>query len=135
MTKIPTMCRYGLTPVVFVAALMAVHPVSAHHSTALFDLQKTVTLKGKVKRFDWVNPHVILWIDVDDASGGKPQTWAIELASPGVLTRNNWTKRTFNPGDTVSIDASPMRDGQHGAFFRKGVTASGQTITFQLQTN
>jgi len=105
----------------------------AHHSVAMFDNSKTLTLKGTVKIFDWVNPHVILWIDVPGAAGEKPQTWAVELASPGTLVRNGWTKRSFKPGDPVSVDVGPLRDGGPGGFFKKATLADGQVLTFKLQ--
>ena len=63
-----------------VAAFTA--PAIAHHSFAMFDDQKTVTLQGTVKEFEWVNPHSWLRVMVNDEKTGKPAMWALELSSP-----------------------------------------------------
>ena len=116
------------------AFIAAAAPAFAHHSVAMFDNSKTVTLKGTVKEFAWVNPHVLIWVDAVTDNGDKPQLWAVELASPGVLTRNGWTKRSLNPGDKVSVDVGPLRDGKPGGFFKKVTLAdTGQVLTYSLQ--
>jgi hypothetical protein len=104
----------------------------AHHSTALFDNSKTVTLKGTVRGFQWINPHVLLWVDAK-SDDGQAKTWTIELAGPGVLTRNGWDKHTFKPGDAISVDVGPLRDGQAGGFFKKATLTDGHVLTFKLQ--
>jgi hypothetical protein len=45
-------------------------PAVAHHSFAMFDAQKTVTLQGTVKEFEWVNPHSWLRVMVNDEKTG-----------------------------------------------------------------
>jgi len=108
-------------------------PAFAHHSIALFDNSKTITLKGTVSEFRWINPHVLLLVEAS-ADGDTPQLWTLELANPGTLTRNGWTKRSFKPGDPVVVDAGPLRDGKPGGFFKKGtLTETGQVLTFKLQ--
>jgi hypothetical protein len=86
----------------------------AHHSFAVYDRTKTLTLKGTVKTFQWTNPHVVIWIMVLPESGGAAEEWSIETTSPGVLTRSGWTRHSLNPGDRVSVEFSPLRDGSHG---------------------
>ena len=114
--------------------ISAAVPAMAHHSVAMFDNSKTVTLKGTVKEFAWVNPHVLIWVDSVVADGDKTQLWAVELASPGVLTRNGWTKRSLNPGDKVNIDVGPSRDGKPGGFFKKATLVdTGKVLTYTLQ--
>ena len=56
-------------------------PAIAHHSFAMFDDTKTVTLSGTVKEFEWVNPHSWLRVMVNDEKTGKPAVWALELSS------------------------------------------------------
>jgi hypothetical protein len=112
----------------------AAAPVSAHHSVAMFDGSKTITLKGTVKEFQWVNPHVLIWVNAEADNGGPAQLWAVELSSPGVLTRNGWTKRSLKFGDKVSVDVAPLRDGKPGGLFRKVTLAdTGQVLTYRLQ--
>jgi hypothetical protein len=97
------------------AALAGAAPIaSAHHSFAMYEPTKTLTLNGTVKTFQWTNPHVVLWILVQPEGGGAPQEWSIETTSPGVLTRGGWTRQSVKPGDRVSVTFSPLRDGSHG---------------------
>ena len=65
-----------------VAAAAFAAPAFAHHSFAMFDGQKTVTLQGTVKEFEWTNPHAWLRVMVNDEKTGKPVLWALELSSP-----------------------------------------------------
>ncbi|HEX3397383.1 MAG TPA: DUF6152 family protein [Steroidobacteraceae bacterium] len=89
-------------------------PVQAHHSFAVYDRSKLLTLKGSVKTFQWTNPHCVIWVLVQPDSGGEPQEWSFETTSPGVLTRGGWTRNSVKPGDKVSVEFYPLRDGSHG---------------------
>ena len=102
--------------VLALAAVMAgaAAPASAHHSFAMYEPTKTLTLNGTVKTFQWTNPHVVIWILVQPEGGGAPQEWSIETTSPGVLTRGGWTRQSIKAGDRVSVTFSPLRDGSHG---------------------
>jgi hypothetical protein len=100
--------------VVGASVVAAAMPAVAHHSFAIYDRTKTLTLKGTVKTFQWTNPHCVIWVLIQPAGGGDPQEWSIETTSPGVLTRSGWTRHSLNPGDRVSVEFSPLRDGSHG---------------------
>jgi hypothetical protein len=119
------------------AALISIAPSGpawAHHSFAMFDFGRTVTLKGVVKELQWTNPHVILWVETTPSNGSAPEVWSAELTSPGNLTRNGWTKRTLKPGDRVEVDISPLRDGGKGGGFRRVlVVETGQVLTSDLR--
>lgn len=73
-----------------------------------------LTVKGTVKTFQWTNPHVVIWLMVQPEGGSAAQEWSFETTSPGVLTRSGWTRHSINPGDRVSIEYHPLRDGSHG---------------------
>jgi len=119
---------------VALAILCAGAPALAHHSFAMFDFSRTVTLKGVVKELQWTNPHVILWVETTPGAGQTPEVWSAELTSPGNLTRNGWTKRTLKPGDKVQVDVSPLRDGGKGGGFRRAVLeGTGQVFTSDLR--
>ncbi len=106
----------------------------AHHSFAMFDFARTVTLKGVVREFQWTNPHVILWVVGTTAAGGPAEDWSVELTSPGNLTRLGWSKRSVKTGDRVLVDLNPLRDGQHGGGFRKLTLAdTGQVLVANLR--
>jgi hypothetical protein len=110
-------------------AVAAVLPAAAHHSFATYDRTKTVTIKGTVKTFQWTNPHCVIWVVIQPAGGGDPQEWAIETTSPGVLTRSGWTRHSLNPGDRVSVEFSPLRDGSHGGGLNSvTLLDTGQTL-------
>jgi hypothetical protein len=78
---------------------------------------------GTVKQFDWANPHVVIWLYVAQPGGGAPQVWSVELTSPGNLTRAGWSRQALKPGDEVSVDIHPLRDGQHGGQFKQLVVS------------
>jgi hypothetical protein len=95
-----------------VVALLST-PVSAHHSFAMFDRSKTVTIEGTVKEVQWTNPHVWIQILVKDAAG-KNVEWSIESISPNYLARIGWKPSSVKAGDRASIVINPLRDGTAG---------------------
>jgi len=117
------------------ALLAAAAPAAAHHSFAMFDLTRTVTFKGTIKDFQWTNPHVVVWVVAQPKPGAAPDTWTIELTSPGNLTRLGWTRHALKPGDRVDVEINPLRDGQHGGSLRKIILSdTGQVLTSTLKT-
>lgn len=108
-------------------------PAEAHHSFAMFDPSKARTLRGTVREFRWVNPHVSLFVLADAGTGGAPELWAVELTSPGNLTRLGWTRKSLKPGDKVLVEINPLRDGQRGGGFRKAtLVETGQVLQARL---
>lgn len=102
-------------------------PVFAHHSFAMFDNTKEMTLNGEIKEFQWANPHIWVQVMVPDESG-KLVEWSIEGGSPNGLVRNGWTRKSLQPGDKVSITIHPLRDGSPGGSLMKVVDADGNPI-------
>jgi uncharacterized protein DUF6152 len=100
---------------IIMASVTAVSwPAYAHHSFAVYDRSKLLTLNGNVKSFQWTNPHCVIWVLVQPEGGGEPQEWTIETTSPGVLTRGGWNRNSVKPGDRVAVEYFPLRDGSHG---------------------
>ena len=97
-------------------------PAQAHHSFAMFDQARQVTVNGTVKEFQWTNPHA--FIEVVDASG---KLWSVELNSPNNLIRQGWRRTAMKPGDKVSVIINPLRDGKAGGLFN-AVTLPDGTI-------
>lgn len=91
------------------AALLAAGPAFAHHGTAGYDMVKVVTVKGTVTKVDWNNPHVIFHIDAKD--GGDIQHWSMEVSPPLLMNRFGWNKESLKPGDQVSAETHPARNG------------------------
>jgi hypothetical protein len=118
MTQVPmNLIRMKLTLgaiILAVATAASGPPAYAHHSFAVYDRSKVLTLKGNVKSFQWTNPHCVIWVLVQPEGGGEPQEWSFETTSPGVLTRGGWTRNSVKPGDRVAVDFYALRDGSHG---------------------
>jgi hypothetical protein len=102
----------------------------AHHAAAQYEPVKTVTVKGKVKEFAWRNPHVMILVTTEAHENEPAGEWRFELSSPGNLTRSGWTKRSLNPGDIVTIECRPMRDGSHAGWLTKATLADGTVLRF-----
>jgi len=109
--------------VVFAVAFAA--PAFAHHSFAMFDAAKTVTVKGKVAEYEWTNPHSWLRVMVPDTSG-KPLQWAFEMSSPATMTGLGMTPDTVKPGDMVTVTYHPLKDGSRGGQFMQALLPNGQ---------
>ena len=93
-----------------IAVAMSAIPAIAHHSFAMFDAQKSTTLEGIVKDFQWTNPHSWILLTVDNAQGAAEQ-WAIEMGGPAGLARQGWKPKTLTPGMKVKTVIHPLRDG------------------------
>lgn len=102
-------------------------PALAHHSNVAFEVTKVITVKGVVKEFQWRNPHTWVFLTVDDGKGGKVD-WAIEGRAPGVLSRAGWTPKSLMPGDTVTIDMSPAKDGSKTGLIARVTKADGTIL-------
>jgi hypothetical protein len=112
-----------------VAALaLSAGTVVAHHSFAAeYDANKPVTLKGTVSKVEWMNPHARFYVDVRDEKGNVT-SWNLELASPNVLVRNGWTRKSLNVGDEVVVEGSAAKDGSKMANARVVKLADGRRV-------
>jgi hypothetical protein len=107
--------------VALVAAAMAVRPAAAHHAfQAEFDAKNPVTLTGVIVRVEWTNPHAWFHIEVKGRDG-KTEVWAVQAASPQVLTDRGWKRESLAPGMSVVIAGFQAKDGKP--------TANGRDIT------
>jgi hypothetical protein len=103
-------------------------PAFAHHSFAMFDAEKLVTLNGTVKDFEWTNPHSWIRINVADTAGVERQ-WAIEMNSPAQNAQRGWKSDTLKPGDKISLTIHPLKDGSRGGQFMTVKFADGKSLT------
>jgi len=110
----------------FLAPLLAALPASAHHSYAMFDMQKTMVLDASVVRFKWQNPHS--FIEADVAVNGKTERWAIEMTAPNNLAQEGWKRTSLKPGDKVRIWVHPLRTGARGGSYVGVRLANGSTL-------
>ena len=110
-----------------IAAVLTTSSVLAHHSNAAFDGDKVIVLKGTVTQWKWTNPHVWIFLSVDDGKGGKVD-WAIEGRTPGQLVRAGWSRSILKPGDVITIDFSPAKDGTRTGLLTRVRLADGTVL-------
>jgi len=101
-------------------------PAWAHHSGAMFDQTKTVTLTGAVKEYRWVNPHTLIEMVVTDGAG-KQTVWSVECSTPNILVRKGWGAHSMKTGDAITMTAHPTRDGSPAALVM-AVTVPGGAV-------
>ena len=99
------------------AALLAMGTAAAHHSPAMFDGSKEITLAGTVKEFQWTSPHCWIQLLVPNPAepNAAPVEWGIEMDNPLGLSRNGWKPGSLTPGEQITVLAHPLRDGTNGA--------------------
>ena len=110
-----------------VTSLLAVSPAFAHHSFAMFDLTKEITLVGTIKEVQFTNPHVWIQILVPDGKGGQTE-WSIEAGAPGMLLRTGWKANTLKFGDMVTVVTHPARSGMPNGSLVRITIPDGRTL-------
>lgn len=99
----------------------------AHHSFAQFDTEKTLEIQGTATGFTWTNPHV--WIDMTVTNAASaPQPWGLESQSVGILYRGGWKPDSIKPGDKITVQIHPMKDGTSGGQVMKVTFPDGRVL-------
>ena len=107
--------RISTMAIAAAAAMIGAGSASAHHSTAMFDMSKNVSLLGTIKEFQWTNPHTFIYIEVPNTAGSV-DVYGIEGMSPNYLARVGWDKHTLSTGEKVELTIHPLKDGRKGGF-------------------
>ncbi len=115
-----------LTSAALILALLAGQAL-AHHSFAMFDPEKMITQVGTVKEFEWTNPHVWLHITAPDGSG-KSVEWSFEMQGVAQATSGGWKADTVRPGDKVSVEFHPLKDGSRGGELVAATLSDGRRL-------
>jgi hypothetical protein len=112
---------------VFVAVLMTSGTVSAHHGSAAYESSKSVTVKGTVTSFEFVNPHVRFYVDVKDDKGNV-EHWSGEMGPPSMLTHRGWGRNSLKPGDEITVTGHPSKNGSPSMIVQKVVLSTGEEL-------
>ena len=121
------MKRFPLITSLTLSLVCLATTASAHHSFAMFDRSRTETVAGTVKEFELINPHSWLRIMVADANGVASE-WPLELGGAGQLQRFGWTPDAVHPGDKVTVQLHPLRDGSYGGQLVSVTLANGKVL-------
>jgi hypothetical protein len=123
--------RYKI-PVVFIffIILLAAGSLEAHHSpSAVFDMDKRFTLLGTLTQVDWINPHIVVFMDAkkDD---GSVETWKFESNPPSWfrrvgIARNDLAKAI---GQNVTVEGSRAKDGSRYGYLLKVTFVDGNSL-------
>ena len=110
-----------------VVLLMAAAVAEAHHSFAMYDHSRTLTLKGTVTKFQWTNPHAYLEIDVRDAKG-VVKHYTLEGTSINMMQRIGWRSNFIKAGDHVKAVVAPLLNGQSGGLLLEVTLPDGKKL-------
>src|SRR5882672_11219932 len=120
------MIKKRITALLSLGALVVTAvPHLAHHSGTMFEKDKTITVEGVVKQFQYTNPHSWLLVDVKNKNG-TVTTWGFEAEGPSTLQRAGIRRSDLLPGTVLKITGHPMRDGSPAAAWIDAVRADGK---------
>ena len=119
--------KLKLATVIGIIAVFAAQ-AAAHHSFAMFDKEKVVTVSGTLKSFEWANPHCWLHITAVDPTTGKNVEWAFEMGSVPQIAAQGWKSDSIKAGDKITVTAHPLKDGSRGGQYESAKFADGHTL-------
>jgi len=112
---------------VMAATAWSAGPASAHHSSYMFDHNKTITISGVVKQFQYTNPHS--WLIVEKKNpDGTLTAWGFEAEGPSTLMRAGIHKSDLKPGMKITISGHPMKDGRPAATWMTAKDDNGKVF-------
>jgi Family of unknown function (DUF6152) len=121
------MLQIGGASLLLSGLILASPSVYAHHSFAMFDASKSVTVNGTVKQVDYANPHVWVYLVVMNGKG-QMETWGMEGGNLGGLYRMGWTKDSVKVGDKISMEVHPLKDGTLGGQIMRVTLPDGRVF-------
>ncbi|PYS17096.1 MAG: hypothetical protein DMG15_00275 [Acidobacteria bacterium] len=105
--------------------LLATVSLRAHHSpSAIFDMSKQFTMAGTLTKIDWINPHIVVYID------GKAESWVFESNPPAWFRRVGVGRADFAKaiGQAVKIEGVVAKNGSLYGYLQKITFADGSSL-------
>ena len=122
-TKTRWMAIWGVMAI----SLMIALPARAHHGTAAYDLDKSVTMKATIADFLWMNPHCEITFDAKDDKG-HVEHWALETHPPTMMVDRGWTRKSLSAGEMVTITFHPAKNGAKTGILMKAALPDGKEL-------
>ena len=119
--------RFQFAGAMLGAVALLAGAAQAHHSFAMFDLQKEVRVSGTVKQFQWTNPHAYIQLVAKD-DAGRDVEWSMEMGAPMYLYARGWRPSTLKAGSRVNVTIHPLRSGEPGGVVLDVTTPEGKTV-------
>lgn len=113
--------------ILVLAVLAGTGQATAHHSFAVFDHSRSVTVQGAVIKYQWTNPHGFIELDYK-AADGSTKRYTMELTSINMLSRAGWTSRSVKAGEIVKAIAAPLLSGEPGGLLLEVTLSDGKTL-------
>jgi Family of unknown function (DUF6152) len=124
----PSLRQAVLFAVLLGASIATAGTAIAHHGFADYDMTRHETIVGKVRAFQWTNPHTWLWLDVPNDKGGIT-LYAFEGMSPNYLGRRGWTRHSLEPGDKITVNFFPFKDpAKKGGTLASATKENGEVL-------
>jgi hypothetical protein len=119
--------RFQFAGAIIGAVALVAGAAQAHHSFAMFDMTREVTVNGTVKEFQWTNPHAYIQLTAKDEQG-RDVEWSMEMGAPMYLYARGWRPSSLRAGMQVKVTLNPLRNGRPGGVVRDVITADGRQI-------
>ncbi|MGA8872596.1 MAG: DUF6152 family protein [Candidatus Acidiferrales bacterium] len=124
----PSLRQAMLFVILLGASIVTAGTAIAHHGFADYDMTRHETIVGKVRAFQWTNPHTWLWLDVPDGKGGIT-LYAFEGMSPNYLGRRGWSRHSLETGDKITVSFFPFKDpSKHGGTLASATKENGEVL-------
>jgi Family of unknown function (DUF6152) len=122
--------RFVIAIILLMSVFVVSRPLLAHHSSASYNMEHPVNMKGVVSNMEWTNPHVFIYLDVKDDNGNVEQ-WRVEGNSPNMLVRAGWKKEMIKAGDQIAVNGAPAKSGSKVMRLISLTLANGQKFDGQ----
>jgi len=109
--------RFQFAGAVVGAVALTAGTAQAHHSFAMFDMTKEVTVSGTVRQFQWTNPHAYIQLVAKDEQG-RDVEWSMEMGAPMYLYARGWRPSSIKAGTRITVTLNPLRNGRPGGVVR-----------------